>query len=603
MIVTCSFAGCATFSIDRVKYYNEVVAKVGDTNITRYELLSAYNSYGKSSFGTDAMNNTLDLLIDREVMYQYAKTEEKFAPTAYQINSAIKSIFDSLDSQMDSYVSTAKKKLNIESNNDNTNTENNNSNPLYKDYTYTKRAKLENVYIKDETTQENKLEYKIVYDIKKEPTAFDELIERKYLDDFTQEGTIQAINNKFLQKFNESLSNEEKQSDIYKEALNLLADDLIDYEYYLRDENNRPYNTVTNDLIYRYFERNFEAQVKSLYLSNIRVDYLKNEKLSISSLEEKFTQLMSANYETYVNHPKKYADAMKDIGTKADTMLYHPDLADTSDTENATKFGYFAHVLLSFDEIQKNDIKELEESKKLGNYIDNEEAYELALKSIASRTMVKEKNLDTGEELDQEAKSYQNIIDNEYSKIVNIADPETRLNEFIKFMFKYTGDTATLSAGMPYVVGTNGYSAMETAFTEEAVRLINAGKADSMTPANTENMVITSYGIHLLYYIGDVRDVRYSIPYTDMNSVYIQTNDNESDEGRCNLYTKVLNPLTKQTYFDMLFDKVYPAGSSSEVYTSKTGYSEFEEDLVETQKDIFKVTKYTTRIKGTKPNI
>ena len=50
MIVTCGLAGCASFSIDKVKYYNEVLAKVDDTKITRFDLLNAYNSYGNSYY-------------------------------------------------------------------------------------------------------------------------------------------------------------------------------------------------------------------------------------------------------------------------------------------------------------------------------------------------------------------------------------------------------------------------------------------------------------------------------------------------------------------------------------------------------------------------
>ena len=76
MIITCSLAGCAGFSIDRVKYYNEIVAKVGDTNITRYDLLSAYNNYGSTYFvdqdgqsESEAMSSTLDLLVERELLY------------------------------------------------------------------------------------------------------------------------------------------------------------------------------------------------------------------------------------------------------------------------------------------------------------------------------------------------------------------------------------------------------------------------------------------------------------------------------------------------------------------------------------------------------
>ena len=69
-----------------------------------------------------------------------------------------------------------------------------------------------------------------------------------------------------------------------------------------------------------------------------------------------------------------------------------------------------------------------------------------------------------------------------------------------------------------------------------------------------------------------------------------------------NLYRKVINPLSGKTYFDMMFDIVYPA-SSDEVYTSNTGYTEYEKELTELSQTTHKVTKYTTKIKATKTNI
>ena len=94
MIVTLSLSGCAGFSINPVKYYNEVVARVGETNITRFELVNAYNSYGSTYYSTqqglsesEAMDKTLDLLINREILYQYATANnDKFKPNAYQMN-------------------------------------------------------------------------------------------------------------------------------------------------------------------------------------------------------------------------------------------------------------------------------------------------------------------------------------------------------------------------------------------------------------------------------------------------------------------------------------------------------------------------------------
>ena len=69
MIITCGLAGCATFSIDKVAYYNEVLATVDETKITRFDLLTAYNSYGNSYYVQqmgqsegEALKSTLDLL-------------------------------------------------------------------------------------------------------------------------------------------------------------------------------------------------------------------------------------------------------------------------------------------------------------------------------------------------------------------------------------------------------------------------------------------------------------------------------------------------------------------------------------------------------------
>ena len=122
MIVTCGLAGCASFSINKVKYYNEVLATVDETKITRFDLLSAYNSYGNSYYvqqmgqsESEALNSTLDLLIDRELMYQYAlDAGNTYKPTAYQVNEIVKEMFDSIDGQMKEYVETAKNILNID---------------------------------------------------------------------------------------------------------------------------------------------------------------------------------------------------------------------------------------------------------------------------------------------------------------------------------------------------------------------------------------------------------------------------------------------------------------------------------------------------------
>ena len=141
----------------------------------------------------------------------------------------------------------------------------------------------------------------------------------------------------------------------------------------------------------------------------------------------------------------------------------------------------------------------------------------------------------------------------EYQNITKISDYKTKMNTFIQFMFKYTGDTATLSSGMPYVVGTNGYSSMVTAFTNEAINLMETGIDGAMSEVDLndiESLCITEYGIHFIFFVNEIDAYDIAFEEKDMVSIY-------------ELANKVINPLTGETYFDMLFELVYPASSDS----------------------------------------
>ena len=154
-----------------------------------------------------------------------------------------------------------------------------------------------------------------------------------------------------------------------------------------------------------------------------------------------------------------------------------------------------------------------------------------------------------------------------------------------------------------HVAGTNGSSAMEEAFTDEAVRLIEEGVSGGMSKVvdestgSADDLCVTSYGVHLLFYVGNVD--AYDVPITNIDGVYISENDRVGAESS-NLYYKVINPLTGETYFDMLFDEVYPASSDEENYTSNTGYTDYEQSIITNYKNVVQVTKNTSKIEGTR---
>ena len=82
--------GCAGFKINKVDYYNEVVAKVGNENITRFDLINAYNNYGYTNYVTqrglsekEALRNTMDSLVERKLVVNYAKDNAKYDLSEY----------------------------------------------------------------------------------------------------------------------------------------------------------------------------------------------------------------------------------------------------------------------------------------------------------------------------------------------------------------------------------------------------------------------------------------------------------------------------------------------------------------------------------------
>ena len=597
MLATCILTGCATFSINKAKYYNEVLATVGEEKITRFDLLTAYNSYGNSYYvqqmgqsETEALTSTLDLLVDRELMYQYAVDQgDLYKPTKYQVNSIIEEMFSSLDSQFESYIDTTKQILEIEEDEPTAAESSDKTSYSLTNYKYSPRAKV--VYKNGEQ--------KIEYISESEPNSFDELIASNLLSSFTEEGIYEEIKNKYFDKFETLLSEKKFSSEnnlienyaqtITNNVKELFAQDLIDYEYYLRNSDGKKYDKSTENLITRYIERTFKDKIQSQYIENMRVNYLENSQLSINDLTSEFAYLLDLDYDKYNKNHEAYGNKMKDIGTDADSVLYHPN------TE--AKFGYFVHTLINFDNIKEN-LTLLENETDPDKY---EEQYNSLISN--NQIMQREYDADTQTYTDSDTMvSLKTVID-EYNAIVNgsYSSTQEKLQAFINFMFKYSTDTGTLSAGMPYVVGTDGYSAMEQAFTDEAIKLMdgNAGNMSQVNLNNIEDMCITSYGIHVLFYVGEVNIN--DIPYQDKDASYIAETDVEGAEG-FNLYTKKLNPLTEQTYFDMLFDYIYPA-SSGEVYTSNNGYTAFEEEVIAQSSKTHKVVRFETKINGTKTSI
>ncbi len=624
LILTCTLSGCAGFSVNRVKYYNEVLATVGDEEITRYELLNAYSNqnYGSTEDEADALNDTLDMLINREAIYQYAVNYKSnggganpYKPTPYQINSMVEDIFSSLDSQLSTYISEARKvyKLSDKTENDEESTSNDDS-TIYKlaDYTYTPRATLRKVTTT--SGKEQTVSYKIYYEKTPEKANFEKLIDDKFLENPASGDIVKEIQNKYFEIGSEKghlITNlEETDGDnanlIYAYTIKRLCAQLIDNEYYLRDKNGKPYSKTTNDLIYRLIERMYEDELKNGYLTNVENVYLSDpDNLSVDALVDAFKDVYSYNVQKYADgHLNSYNSDIISTSTDVEQVFYHPNGKDVAN------YGYFLHALFQFSDEDKVALGGYDESTyKFNNADDDDFVSKLLNIKVTKRN---EYGIETSKNEQGQDLTLRDVLNSQQYKDL-MAKPN--LEDFVKFMFNYTQDTATLTSGAPYVVGdydeSNGetfssHSSMQKAFTDEAIKLMNsnAGPMSVLTEGSAAaDFCITSYGIHIVYYVGPV----YSndVPYASLNGVYMQTDNKSTDaQGLLNLNKLYPNPVAElrgKTLFDVLFDMVYP--SSSNGYTSNSQYSSYQEDLANKAKEIYKVTKYTDRIKATSTSI
>ena len=577
MVLTSCLTGCSTFSINYVKYYNETVATVNNYNITRFELLNAFDNYGEDYFVTqqgkskkEGVEETLNLIIERKLLEDYAKSDNHYKLSEYDINNIYQKVLDYMQESFDTHLVNARKMLDMSEIKDKEEEESEEE-TAYKmsGYTYKKRAELLVGDIIDYLDDSEKEEVINDYALGNKDVDVD------YVTNYSSKSKndiITKLYTKFIANAGINRYNEENYSILYHKAMNSLAKYLISYEHYLRDENGKPYSTDTPSLLKRLIGRAYDNEVQSAYIANLEDYYVENTNLSLDKLITKYKTLTETDFAKFENNTTAYYDYLKTIGTDAEMIYYTPS---TAKNDEDTEFGYFLHVLLPLDEaITKNIIDVVKD----GDY-DEAGIKAYIAEKIANETHQR-RNLETG--LLEEQEIYITDILNDYKSVQS-------LDDFKRFMFEYTSDTATLTAKQPYVIGYNGetnYSGMVEQFTEEAVRLMK----EDITMTSSEDYIVTTYGIHLLYHLGEVEA---RIPYEIRNAVTIS----RDKSLKYNLYYTYANELTKQTYFDVLFDLVYPASEGS-VYASANGYTDFEKGLVERlKKDNVEI--YRTKLDNT----
>lgn len=591
VMIMVVLTGCSTFSVDKVSYYNEIVAKVGEQNITRFELVNAYNNYGYSTYVTqqgqtekEALNSTLELLAKRKIIAQYAvENISTYQLTKTEINDMYREILDNLQESIADNVAQARKIYGVEEPASTVTETTTDSDGIKKlsEYDYSKRVEL--VRVGEGTQAVYKLKY-VDLDDQDMISKSEYVLDERYIDNFadcTQTQIVSALLEKFKQELYTNKYNED--SELYRKicdkALDLTCSNLMRYEYYLRD-NGKRLSTNREDLLFRMVKRSYESQLESAYIERVSTVYMQNEELSVDSILNAFKALYASDKAKYANDAEGYYDAV--ISTDTDLICYHPN----TDAE----FGYFLHVLLPFNNMDDalDDLADERNTK----YKNDLEGYKAEQQNLINQITCVQRTVadiyDDEELIHEEGV----LLEDEVAILDVLAEYNANVHDlqsFKEFMFKYSTDTSTLTADRPYVIGydpqtytgekdgdtlTGAYSGMVNSFTKEAIRLMQNNQSYTLK----DEYILSTYGIHLLYYVGEVNGI------TTSNVSIAKLNET------------VLNKATGETYLDRLFDLVYPANSDG-LFTSNTKYSSFETNLVDTLYGE-KVVLYQTKIDG-----
>ena len=324
----------------------------------------------------------------------------------------------------------------------------------------------------------------------------------------------------------------------------------LEREYILND-----YNSVSEFLKIKNIPRNGNANKKTAKWNEKKAkkEQIKSEKVKEKVIEQestieannriKINDVADKLLKQIANHSNKIENDRK-IKTLTSALKDHK-MMYTDEEYQALQLKYINQITC-----QQRTIKE--------EYVDDTLVYE------------------EGIVLDEQV-AIKDVLQEYNSKV-------TDLNSFVEFMFKYSTDTATLNADMPYVIGYNTitdetYTTTVESFTNEAVRLMKSNQKYTMA----NEYIISSYGVHLLYYVAPLVN---QIEYSSLSNVTVQQLD-----------SAILNPATGETYLDRIFDLVYPA-SSSGMFSSNTKYSDFETILIESLYSKYQVVLYETKIKA-----
>lgn len=587
-------AGCNLFSPDLESYYNAVVASVNysytlndksynySDEITKRELLTAYNSYGYNYYQNSgytkeqAIETTLNTIIERKLQmkavenYFEEKGEQLFSDSekTYIWEQTLESVYTNLRTYYNDI-------LGID---DEEETSDSTPGTVFEDFEKVATLKYDestNLYLVKKTSSVSTIRYD------GEIKFYEDLVYDYEYKNADGEYTFKNLIYQIIQNYTKDAN--------FKSAFNQYTKDVKDNYSYMTFENDkdafyfemdRVYGIVRDNYVAEKYEEIFNETAKQgSTLTNVRAEAILNY----------YANAVKLDYAKYANNQS---------GFDTDIVSSSNEISYIYEGNNATNYFNVAVIKLSNfgykDGYTPADaLADLENGK-----IDNN-AYNAELENIYNGVYVNEKDSSTGLEtgnkvyaqtllndikkdmdkfsyLDLEevlqdtenvklivadaGKDYNTLSQNEIEEIVSdyVNEQNTKTSykvadAFIKYFYYYNDDATYLNAEKNAVFGVTAdgkavygsdFSDVNEDFENAIVALYNNGEAQV---GDTSQLIRTDNGIYILFYAGEVKNVfegitnSFSLAYKD---ILVLANTR-------------LNIFSEKTIFDDIYDTLF----------------------------------------------
>lgn len=592
-------AGCNLFGTDLEHYYNTTVATINYSysiggeqtsyaeNITKRELINAYNSYGYNYVQSynytmeEAIDMTIDTIVNRKLMITAVK--KYYQDNGLELlNDAEKTyiweqIYESLYDNLRNYYNDI---MGIEDGDSSSSDSTDDSAVVYEKYE--KNAVLYS-YLDQNNNQR--------YGVKKITPAstIRETGEVKYLNgvaydyEYQDKETGKYIFQDLIKDiFKGYTENDTNWKSAYNQYLNTVRDN-YSYEDFENDdecflfEMNRVYEVVRDNYIVDKYEEIYNKTAENgSTLTNVRTENV------LSYYENQ----VRADYEKYYNNASAFETAVLDESTNVN-YVYRGS--------NATNYFNVGVIKIDF---KGKTVEELKAERDAGKMTEAE--YQKQLDNLYKSMYVNVKDSETGETIsttvgtqtlldmiNKKMDSTPNYLD--YNEIIADTEQTNKILEdlgysttiqdnekqniirqyvedrnkeiayqkadaFIEYYYYYNDDTTYLNKDKTAVFGvtSSGEAVYSTtyadskndAFDEALIELYNNGNAQV---GDTSSLIRTDDGIYILFYAGEVESVFSGIT----ENFTLTLND------IIKLASTRVNIFSEKTIFDQIYDTLY----------------------------------------------